>query len=102
MLQELLSVELGLKLGWYQHVANSIHIYKSFYKMARAIVSETLPKDAKVMSSMNAVEWLPKFLTAEEMLRKGDLRGPASVGKLPQYWQNLAKILLAKAHPKVT
>ena len=96
MLQELLCAELGLKLGWYQHVANSIHIYKSYYEMARAIVAEEPPSHTKPMSPMTDVGCLPKFLSIEEKLRLGDHSGFAAAKKLPKYWRELAKPLIAK------
>jgi thymidylate synthase len=96
MLQELLATELGVSLGWYQHVANSIHIYQPFMKMAHAILAEDFPRNIQPMAPMRTISCLPKFLSAEAMLRDGDAAGLEIVRRLPPYWRDLANPLVAK------
>jgi len=96
MLQELLALELGVSLGWYQHVANSIHIYKPFVKMARKIVTEKLPENPKPMPPMTTISGLSKFLSAEASLRNRKKDALNAVQTLAPYWRNLAKPLVEK------
>ncbi len=96
MLQERLATQLGVRLGWYQHIANSMHVYKPFYKMARAIIAEKRRIPIKPMPIMRDVNRLPNFLAVEASLRKGDPKGVQLVQNLPVYWRELAQPLLKK------
>jgi thymidylate synthase len=96
MLQELLATELGVRLGWFQHTANSLHIYKPFYEMAHEIVDEKSLVSPKPMPRMRAIECLPAFLSAEAELRRGDSAGLKTVQTLPPYWRQLAQPLVGR------
>ena len=49
--QELLAFELGIDLGEYIHISNSLHVYQKHYKM----VSEFLQSDAMENSKLRAI-----------------------------------------------
>lgn len=95
MLQEILSAQLGLELGWYQHVANSIHIYAEFYELASVILRE-MRSVASPMRSLSGVESLGEFLQAEEHLRRGTNAALDTVSRLAPYWRELAEPLVQK------
>ena len=46
MLQELMAFELGLDMGTYTHVSNSLHIYERHYEMVEAMTSDWAVKGA--------------------------------------------------------
>lgn len=96
MLQELLASELNIRLGWYQHFANSLHIYKPFYQMGRAILAEHPQPQSRPMSPMSSIESLPNFLSVEAKLRKGYPDGIQAAEALPKYWRDLAQPLVRK------
>ena len=44
MLQELVANEVGVEIGWYEHIAGSMHIYKEHYELARKIFDVPLDR----------------------------------------------------------
>jgi len=93
MLQELMAVQLGIELGWYQHSCGSLHLYDQFKPMATQIVSEGLVSEADPMASLDTPEALPGFLGVEEALRDNHANAAALVAALPEYWRALASPL---------
>ena len=97
MLQEMLSVELGVELGWYQHSVGSMHLYDENKEMALAIAKEPGTLDSPPMIKMTETSSIERFLQIETMLRTGDRQAILKIKQLPTYWAQLAKPLEAKA-----
>lgn len=49
MLQELMAFELGLELGAYTHVSNSLHIYERHYEMVEAMLQPTAIDESNII-----------------------------------------------------
>lgn len=100
MLQEMLALDLGVELGWYQHSCGSIHLYEDFFKMAQEIVAARSIPASEPMPPMADLYALPDFLKIEAGLRNGQPAAAASVHTLPSYWGELAEPLLGLAAKK--
>lgn len=72
MLQELVANELGLDVGWYEHITGSMHIYEKHFELAKKIL-EVPVKKIYTMPSMplNAREKFKLLLENEKIYRKG-------------------------------
>jgi thymidylate synthase len=68
MLQELLSLELGVELGTYSHLVGSLHLYKRHFELARRIIScgSSFPFE---MPHVREYSELRSFLTLESQIR---------------------------------
>lgn len=108
MMQELMALELGLELGTYTHIANSMHVYERHFEMCNSIMNgfHTSFRDAfehgkirpmPVMTSPPTEE----LVSYEEQLRAaGDLDQISRIidessNKLDFYWSDWVKILSA-------
>jgi thymidylate synthase len=94
MLQERLALELGVEVGWYQHCATSLHIYRDYYEMAEEIAVEPKQGSAEPMPRMTNPEALPAFLAVEESLRLDQPEATGVLRELPPYWRALARPLV--------
>lgn len=90
MLQELMAVEIGVEVGWYQHSCGSLHLYERFAEMAEQIANEGLVSVAPPMSPLTSPEFLPAFLEAEVAMRENRPDASEKVASLPEYWRELA------------
>lgn len=90
MMHELMASELGLRLGVYQHVTGSLHLYRTDEEACAQLESEGV-QPSVAMPSMEAPEQLPAFLEAEKTLREG--RSSQVVSTLSPYWHELARVL---------
>ncbi|MEQ7874000.1 thymidylate synthase [Sphingomonas sp. ASV193] len=97
MLQEMLSLELGVKLGSYIHVAGSFHLYERHREWALRIAEEQTIATSPMIPMDNIAE-LPDFLDAERNLRATGI----STATLSPYWAALLKPLKAHAHRHAT
>jgi thymidylate synthase len=95
-LQEILSLELGVDLGWYQQNAGSIHVYERHYDIAEDIVSFGIPKNTPPMPPMTKVSSISEFLEVEKRLRNGDASGVKKSSSLPKFWRDLSQPLIRK------
>jgi len=111
MLQELMAFELGIDVGTYTHVSNSLHIYERHYEM----VEKMLQKDAvqaalemhRNIGPMPAITTAPPisllFALEEEVRNAEDLSvlqdiiksAPALLRTKDQYWIDWVKVLAA-------
>jgi thymidylate synthase len=91
MLQEMLALELNLRLGCYLHVAGSLHIYDRHLTMARRVLEES-PGAFRAMDAMDKPPDLAGFLDAERAIRLR--QGPPA---LSPYWARLADVLTSHA-----
>lgn len=90
MLQELMAAQLGVELGWYQHICGSLHLYDKFTDWAAQIVADGLVSVADPMTPLENPGALPEFLAAEQALRRNDEDADARIVVLPEYWRTLA------------
>jgi len=114
LIQEILANELGVKLGTYTHVSNSLHIYERHFAMA-----ENILKQENLESSMSwaraSVDQQPLFERSLDEIRMGPIydlmkmesalylrENTASIVSLVAsfnfkgYWADMATILAAK------
>ena len=111
MLQELMAYELGLDLGTYTHVSNSLHIYERHYGM----VEEMLQKDSVQEALQNhreigAMPPMPSLPPTEGLFAlEADIRkapsisaledlmtnAPHYIGSADEYWVDWARVLAA-------
>lgn len=97
MLQEMLALELSVKLGSYFHMAGSMHLYDRHLKLAEGILN-TPDGAADIMMPMDDLRELPAFLTAERELRTiGSSRVPLS-----PYWSRLSEPLRRHAKKRTS
>jgi thymidylate synthase len=95
MLQEMLALELNLRIGCYLHVAGSLHIYARHLAMARRVLEET-PGASRAMDAMDMPPDQAGFLEAERAIRLR--REPPA---LSPYWSRLADVLKSHALKQV-
>jgi thymidylate synthase len=93
MLQELFAAELGVELGVYYHSVGSLHLYTKHVQKARGVLEDTTWRDLE-MPQLTYANELPHFLDAERALRLGASDARRIVGRLPDYWRQLAEILV--------
>jgi thymidylate synthase len=99
MLQERLACELGLRLGWFQLAAGSMHVYKRHCQLALRILAEPAAVSDE-MPPMSDVNSIPAFLGAERALRLGESDAESRVAALPRYWRDLASPLVHLRHER--
>lgn len=91
-LQELMAVELGVKLGWYLHDVGSLHLYDKDIPWARRILSaEQSPP--RSMTKLEQPEELIKVLRWERKLRKTKLTDQSLQFDVSPYWQSMLESL---------
>jgi thymidylate synthase len=93
MLHELLSVQLSVELGWYQHSAGSLHVYDYHMELTERIARASLTT-SRPMPPMSDPQAIPTFLRAERALRLGDPSASELLSSLPLYWRELATPLV--------
>jgi len=97
MIQEIAARTLGYQLGHYSHFAGSLHIYQPFIAEARQYLDEGW-QDSLVaaMPPMPPGDPWPSinvFLKAETAVRSGRPPGKRRMATLPDYWQDLVRLL---------
>ena len=111
MLQELMAFELGIDVGAYTHVSNSLHIYERHYEMVEKMLQKDAIKTAlelhRKIGPMPAVTTTPPitFLFAlEEEIRNAEdvsvlqdiiTSAPALLRTEDSYWTDWVKVLVA-------
>ena len=115
MMQELMANELGLKLGSYTHIANSMHIYERHYEMCKSIMDQ-MHDNMRTLTTHGKLRQMPemtsppieKLLAYEDMLRAA-VDEPAissiledSMKQLDQYWSDWITILAAHRKSKLS
>ena len=114
MFQEILANELGVGLGDYTHVSNSLHIYERHFGMAETILNpenriashayarNTLDFPVLKENSLEQIrcDVIPLLLRHEEQLRKcqsaNEINNVLISTSLSTYWQDWLKILAVK------
>lgn len=96
MIQELVARSLGIKVGEYHHFATSLHLYEHDVEKVSSYLNEGLQSPTFAMPKMPSgcqLENLGAFLKVEEMIRTGKIERASQI-KLPEYWRDLALVLL--------
>ena len=102
MIQEIVARALGIGLGEYHHFATSLHLYDRDKDKVSAYLSEGFQNPTFAMPKMptgDQRENLAKFLSVESQIRSGEILSATEI-RLPQYWKDLALVLLRKADSK--
>lgn len=101
-LQEILAGWLGVELGTYNHISDSLHVYERDLSEVRAFipVNETQNKDSLALSRIEsdmvlaAMNHVMEAMTARS-LSQADLLTLSSSQKLPQAYQNMLFVVAA-------
>lgn len=99
MIQELVARSLGIKVGEYHHFATSLHLYEKHRSKVSAYLAEGFQSPTFSMPKMPSgcqLANLKAFLDTERSIRSGALTSAAEI-KLPDYWRDLALVLLRLA-----
>lgn len=97
MLQELMALELGVQLGWYQHTVGSAHVYSRHDDLTRRILDESesvMPPPAVAMPPIPGTQGLAELLRFEEKLRAADDGEIPALPAMGSYWDQLGIVLL--------
>ena len=95
MLQELLSRELGLRLGSYHHMVASLHLYTRHLGLAHAIISGGSGPDFR-MPEMGPASDLPRFLDLERQVRTSALPSTEDLSDISGFWRDLLAVLVSE------
>lgn len=99
MIQELVARSLGIKVGEYHHFATSLHLYEHDQAKVTAYLAEGFQNPTFAMPKMPPgcqLRHLDAFLKTEEMIRSGEIATAKQI-RLPEYWRDLALVLLRLA-----
>lgn len=102
MIQELVARSLGIRVGEYHHFATSLHLYESDQENVAAYLGEGFQNPIFAMPKMPSgcqMDSLKDFLEVEQRIRSGEIVNAESI-RLPQYWRDLALVLLRFADSK--
>ena len=98
MLQELLANELSVKVGVYNHMVGSLHVYERHFELAESILQKnTLSQYSDFeMPLMADSQQIETFLTYEERIRKGLFKSSEEFKNVDvtAYWKELLEVLL--------
>jgi len=89
-LQEMMAVELDLKLGAYHHFASSLHLYEKHRALATRVVAAR-PETRFTMPPLQNIHAVNEFLEVERKIREAADGYRASDGC--GYWKDLADVL---------
>ena len=93
MLQELMAVELELKLGTYFHTATSLHLYERHIDLAKRVIENEVSEIFE-MPPLSGQEQLSTFLAVEKRIRLGErLTSISEARSLNHYWYDLLSVL---------
>jgi len=111
MLQELMAFELGLELGTYTHVSNSLHIYERHYEMVEAMLQPAAIIESNIMHAkagpMDPITTTPPInvmFSIEAQLRAAENLetisrilelAPHTMGSRDPYWNDWITVLAA-------
>lgn len=102
MIQELVARALGIKVGEYHHFATSLHLYEQDVDRARDYLDEGFQSPTFAMPKMPSGGQgvhLKSFLEIEAQIRGGVITQASQIS-LPEYWRDLALVLLRHADRK--
>jgi len=96
MIQELIARTLGDEVGEYHHFATSLHLYDNDKKSVEDYLDEGFQNPRFQMPEMPPgcqIESLQEFLKVEKLIRCGTILRADQIS-LPEYWKDLALVLL--------
>lgn len=99
MIQELVARSLGIQMGEYHHFATSLHLYETDIDSVAAYLDEGFQNPIFAMPKMPPgcqMTNLKLFLDVERSIRTGEITTSSQI-LLPQYWRDLAIVLLRLA-----
>ena len=90
LLQELMAFELGVKVGSYTHVSNSLHIYERHYDMVENMLKkEAVQRSLQLHRDIGPMPPLPTTPPTEGLFAlEADIRTAASVDELDELITN--------------
>jgi thymidylate synthase len=94
MLQEMMALETGSDLGWYQHTTGSFHLYEHDQELARRIVRTGPTLCVEPMHAMSSLKDIPKAIEYERILRGSPPIDSTFAFDLDPYWADLLLVLL--------
>ena len=103
MIQELIARSLGMRVGEYHHFATSLHLYEKDEIKVPAYLGEGFQNPKFAMPKMPygcQMKQLADFLMVERLIRAGKIIEAGDIS-LPQYWKDLALVLLMHADMKL-
>lgn len=94
MLQEIIAVTLGVRLGTYKHSVGSLHLYDRHRDDARRYLNEGVQSRISMPRMPTEDPWpsIRRVLSAEAELRRGRKIDVASITLRP-YWADLVRLL---------
>lgn len=96
MLQELVARSLGIRVGEYHHFATSLHLYERDRDRAALYLDEGFQSPTFAMPKMPTgcqMENVEALIRTETAIRAGEIATATDI-KLPNYWFDLAVVLL--------
>lgn len=99
MIQELVARSLGIQVGEYHHFSTSLHLYETNRDKVAAYLDEGFQNPIFAMPKMPSgcqMANLKAFLDVERSIRSGGISRSSQIS-LPQYWRDLAIVLLRLA-----
>ena len=108
MLQELMSIELGVELGNYVHISNSLHIYEQWFEVAKKIMdsgNSAFYGNMKPMQFVKEEIWdeIADVLKYEQMIRTEPIKLVEIIKQefeitieISRYWVELLLVLIFK------
>jgi thymidylate synthase len=113
LFQELLALELGVGLGTYTHISNSLHIYERHFEMVERILEDPwvkeFPNRCKPMETMPSLPPLDRLVFEEMLLRSAKTQDNMQVWvdtleadhTIPTYWKDWLLILASHRAQKL-
>jgi len=93
MLQELLSIELNVELGYYYHNVGSMHIYERHFKLAKEMLTDKTDNSI-IEPAMQDVDSIETFLLYEKLIRTRNIKHDEVISvKINSYWKNMLIVL---------
>lgn len=102
MIQELVARALGIRVGEYHHFATSLHLYEQDVAKVSDYLEEGYQSPTFAMPKMPSGcqrAHLSAFLETETQIRNGAITKASQI-RLPEYWRDLALVLLRYADAK--
>jgi thymidylate synthase len=99
MIQELIARSLGIQMGEYHHFATSLHLYERDEDKVSAYLCEGFQSPTFAMPKMPSgcqLRNIQAFLDTEQSIRNGTITAATEIA-LPEYWRDLAIVLLRHA-----
>ena len=99
MLQEMITVRLGLRLGEYVHFASSMHIYESSLDGVRSYLAEGFQRIAPMppMPPGDPFRDVEALMEVDRLVRTGGTVDFSGLG-LDEYYEDLARLVFANFH----